>query len=339
MSRARNLKPGFFKNEELAECSPWCRLCFAGLWTLADREGRLEDRPKRIKAELFPFDAFDVNPLLDELAERGFILRYEADGDRFIQVLQFRKHQAPHYSEKPSVIKPPHFPNSSGIADASSAAHSRSPPGNSQTHADGNYPASSASDSATAPGKDTSLRGVRNLLTPSSLNPSSPTPSSSTPLSPNPEPKGAPGSHAREAPPSDEPTRAGALCRALKSAGIGNVSPSHPTLLALLAAGATEAEFIAAAPKAAGKADAFRYVLSVVEGQRRDAKAMAEEVHIGPMPGTPESKAWHETAGGVKAKGAEMGIPYTSEDECKPWPDYARRVLRAVAQHQQEHAA
>jgi len=35
--RARNIKPGFFSNEDLAECSPWSRLCFAGLWLLADR--------------------------------------------------------------------------------------------------------------------------------------------------------------------------------------------------------------------------------------------------------------------------------------------------------------
>ena len=52
MARARNIKPGFFKNEDLAECSPWARLCFAGLWTLADREGRLEDRANVIQDEL-----------------------------------------------------------------------------------------------------------------------------------------------------------------------------------------------------------------------------------------------------------------------------------------------
>ena len=69
MARARNIKPGFFKNEELAECSLAARLCFPGLWLLADREGRLEDRPKRIKGELFPFDTFEVGPLLDELPE------------------------------------------------------------------------------------------------------------------------------------------------------------------------------------------------------------------------------------------------------------------------------
>lgn len=112
MARARNIKPGFFKNEDLAECSLAARLCFAGLWTLADRDGRLEDRPKRIKAELFAFDNFDADPLLDELAARGFIVRYQNDDGRFIQIINFVKHQTPHYSEKPSVIKPPGFQES-----------------------------------------------------------------------------------------------------------------------------------------------------------------------------------------------------------------------------------
>lgn len=109
MARARNIKPGFFKNEDLAECSPWARLCFAGLWVLADREGRLEDRPKRIKGELFPFDAVEVDPLLEELVRFGFIARYDAGSIKAIQILEFKKHQTPHYSEKASVINPPPF--------------------------------------------------------------------------------------------------------------------------------------------------------------------------------------------------------------------------------------
>jgi len=106
MARARNIKPGFYKNEDLAECSIWARYIFPGLWMLADREGRLEDRPKRIKGELLPFDSQDVEPLLRELADRGFIVRYKIDGASFIQISKFSEHQAPHYSEKASVIKP-----------------------------------------------------------------------------------------------------------------------------------------------------------------------------------------------------------------------------------------
>jgi hypothetical protein len=110
VARARNIKPGLYKNEDLAECSIWARYLFPGLWMLADREGRLEDRPKRIKGELLPFDAQDVEPLLRELEARSFLIRYQIDGSRYIQISKFSQHQSPHYSEKPSAIKPPLLP-------------------------------------------------------------------------------------------------------------------------------------------------------------------------------------------------------------------------------------
>lgn len=107
MARSRNLKPSFFKNEELAALPMGARLLFAGLWGLADREGRLEDRPARIRAELFPFDAVDVEPWLCALAARGFIVRYQAGALGCIQVVKFAKHQNPHHREAPSVIPAP----------------------------------------------------------------------------------------------------------------------------------------------------------------------------------------------------------------------------------------
>ena len=107
MARTRNLKPAFFKNEDLAECDPVVRLLFAGLWTLADREGRLEYRPKRIRAELFPYDAFDVAGMLDQLAARGFIRLYEVDGQKYLEIPTFLTHQHPHPSEKTSCPQPP----------------------------------------------------------------------------------------------------------------------------------------------------------------------------------------------------------------------------------------
>lgn len=104
MGRARNIKPGFFKNEVLAELPPFVRLLFIGLWTLADREGRVEDRPKRIRIELFPYDTDDVDAGLAMLASAGFIKRYEAAGQRVIQIIHFLKHQTPHGSERDSEL-------------------------------------------------------------------------------------------------------------------------------------------------------------------------------------------------------------------------------------------
>jgi hypothetical protein len=104
--RARNIKPGFFKNEDLAECSMAARLLFAGLWCIADREGRLEDRPKRIKAEILPYDNEDADSLLSELETTGFIVRYQAQGYKVISIPKFLQHQRPHSNEKESELPP-----------------------------------------------------------------------------------------------------------------------------------------------------------------------------------------------------------------------------------------
>lgn len=107
MSRARNLKPGFFKNDVLAECPPLVRILFQGLWCEADREGRLEDRPKRLKAEILPYDDIDIDASLNLLADKGFIVRYSHGSGQYIQILAFHKHQNPHVKESASSIPAP----------------------------------------------------------------------------------------------------------------------------------------------------------------------------------------------------------------------------------------
>lgn len=107
MARTRNIRPGFFSNELLGDLHPLTRLLFAGTWTLADREGRLLDRPKKIKAEVLPYDNHNPDKALAQLADCGFIIRYEVDGERYIQVANWRKHQHPHPREEVSKIRPP----------------------------------------------------------------------------------------------------------------------------------------------------------------------------------------------------------------------------------------
>lgn len=107
MARIRTVKIGFFRNEDLCAFSHAHRLLFQGLWLLADRVGRLEDRPRRIHADVFPFDpALDVHAMLSDLAagDRPFIQRYEVHGRGYIQVLNFLKHQRPHHKEPESEI-------------------------------------------------------------------------------------------------------------------------------------------------------------------------------------------------------------------------------------------
>lgn len=107
MARARNIKPAFFTNDELVELPMATRLLFIGLWTLADREGRLEDRPKKIKMEVFPADDVNVDEALSTLVSSAFIQRYRVEDTGYIQVINFSKHQRPHSNETPSTIPPP----------------------------------------------------------------------------------------------------------------------------------------------------------------------------------------------------------------------------------------
>lgn len=105
MARARNIKPSLFKNELLGVADPLLTLLFESLWTIADREGRLEDRPLRIKAETFPYRQItDINGYLTELARLGFIERYKVGDQPIIQIVNFKKHQTPHITEKPSTL-------------------------------------------------------------------------------------------------------------------------------------------------------------------------------------------------------------------------------------------
>lgn len=103
--RLRTIKPGFFANEELAECKPLSRILFIGLWCIADREGWFELRPKRIKMELLPYDNIDVEVLLGELESHGFIRAYKKDDSIYVKILNFTKHQYPNVKEKESTIQ------------------------------------------------------------------------------------------------------------------------------------------------------------------------------------------------------------------------------------------
>ena len=69
--RIRTIKPDFFKHDKVSDLKPLARLLFISLWCLADRRGRLEDRPKRIKVECLPYDDCDVDALLWELHSAG----------------------------------------------------------------------------------------------------------------------------------------------------------------------------------------------------------------------------------------------------------------------------
>jgi hypothetical protein len=115
MPRIRYLKPEFFTDEDLGELSFQTRLTYQGLWCYADKEGRLEDRPKFLKAMIFPYDDVDIEvelELLSQFKSNGspFIQRYVNGNGKYIQIIQWEKHQKPHHTEKESIFPPPQTP-------------------------------------------------------------------------------------------------------------------------------------------------------------------------------------------------------------------------------------
>lgn len=105
MARARNIKPSIMDNEVLGTADPLYTLLFERLWMLADREGRLEDRPARIRAQAFPHrPEMRIDEALDWLCENNFITRYEVEGVKCIAIDKFLEHQRPHKNEVASVL-------------------------------------------------------------------------------------------------------------------------------------------------------------------------------------------------------------------------------------------
>ena len=112
MARIRSLKPDCFKDEDLSILPYEARLLYMGLWCFADKEGRLEDRPKYLKVEIFPYDNINIEKFLNLLCapniqdrpEKVFIRRYSVNDKKYIDIPEFLKHQSPHHTEKESLI-------------------------------------------------------------------------------------------------------------------------------------------------------------------------------------------------------------------------------------------
>lgn len=250
MARARNIKPSFFTNELLGTEDPMVSLTFAGLWCLADKEGILEDRPLRIKAELFPYrENLDVSGYLTVLQRLGFIHRYVVNGVGYLQVINFEKHQCPHHTEKSKK-----YPKYQDVKDLTV----KSPLSNGEKQ---------------VPTRSDSL--IHDSLIPDSLIEDS--------LIPDSPIQGSLPAEEGGTEKIPRPSQTAIVCLALKGEGIGAVSPSNPKLKTLLEAGADVGMFIdaARAAKARGKAN-FAYVVAVVDGQMQEAQAVAQRARASP---------------------------------------------------------
>lgn len=93
MARIRSIKPEFWTDERLTECSVSARLLFIGMLNFADDNGNQVYSAKRLKMQVFPADTIDTQPLIDELITHGLLIEYSVSGNKYLNIKGFKKHQ------------------------------------------------------------------------------------------------------------------------------------------------------------------------------------------------------------------------------------------------------
>lgn len=99
------------------------RLAFAGLWCVADREGRFLWRPRTLKVAIMPHDVIDFGAVLDALERGGFVARYAVDGAEYGYVPTIKNHQVFNQREAASAIPPPPARECTDVHVHSEATH------------------------------------------------------------------------------------------------------------------------------------------------------------------------------------------------------------------------
>lgn len=93
MARIRTIKPELWTDETLAECSTSARLIFIASLNFADDNGNLKRSARQLKAQAFPYDTFDCEPLILELLDAGLVVEYEIADVLYLHIKGFQQHQ------------------------------------------------------------------------------------------------------------------------------------------------------------------------------------------------------------------------------------------------------
>jgi hypothetical protein len=111
MGRIRTIKPQYFRHEEIFEAEKRSgmplRVIYAGLWTVADREGRFEWKPRILKLDVAPFDDLDFEAALVVLCQIGVIAKYAVKSKTYAHIPSWHKHQQVNVREAKSTIPAP----------------------------------------------------------------------------------------------------------------------------------------------------------------------------------------------------------------------------------------
>jgi hypothetical protein len=188
MARIRTIKPTFFKSDDVSVLPMRARLTWIGLWTQCDDQGRTKDHAKLIKADVWPLDSVslvDIEEDLATLAAHGRIVRYEANGERYLAVTNWSRHQKINRPTESIIPPPPSTPDNRATGLGTGTAPTGLAPAeqcDSEPRGTGSYPQVSSHGGLSEPsrqegkGKEGKGRERVREAPPSTPDPSVPTP-------------------------------------------------------------------------------------------------------------------------------------------------------------------
>jgi len=108
MPRIRSIKPAFWSDQKLARLDSFTRFVFVCLWSMADDDGRLEADAETVMHFGFPRErAVVIERALVALDAIGRVRRYESDGTKYLQIVNWRKHQKIDHPSPSQLPAPP----------------------------------------------------------------------------------------------------------------------------------------------------------------------------------------------------------------------------------------
>jgi hypothetical protein len=279
MPRIRSIKPDYWTDEKIVEVAMPVRLFFIGTWNFADDFGNLARSPQKLKMQIFPADVIDVEPLIVSLITHGLLTEYSVNGQRFLHINGFKKHQRINRPSKDGLV--PRFEARDGDALTEHSVSKRAPkkrakkiaasadektetlsePQSAATHSDaGNCDASLTEHSLTEKEKEKEVN-----LKPK---PSGKEGGGGTATRTRAEPDSGPP------PPACPPNPSAVITRIMRDHGIAKASPSNVRIVALADAGVTPERVIEACDEAHAthpdESISANYVCTILEAWQRN---------------------------------------------------------------------
>lgn len=105
MARIRTIKPQFYDDIKIGRLSRDARYLYIALWVFADDVGVVNGDTIWLKSKVFPYDQIQIKQFegwISELVKHGFIRLLSHNGERFLYLPNFTRHQVinrPNYNE------------------------------------------------------------------------------------------------------------------------------------------------------------------------------------------------------------------------------------------------